>query len=225
MAHIAENFEHIKKTIPAEVKLVAVSKTKSAEEIMELYNCGHRIFGESKAQELVPKYEELPKDIKWHMIGHLQSNKVKYIAPFVSLIHSVDSFKLLKTVNKEAKKNHRTIDCLLQMHIAEEDTKFGLDMQEVCEILESKEYAQMQNIRITGLMCMATFTEDTEQIKREFRQLHGFFGTIKEKYFSQDPDFRERSMGMSDDYTIAIAEGSTMVRVGSLLFGKRDYTK
>ncbi len=224
MKHISENFEEVKSGIPEEVKLVAVSKTKPNDHILEVYNCGHRIFGESKAQELVPKYEELPKDIQWHMIGHLQSNKVKYIAPFVELIHSVDSFKILKTINKEAKKNERVIDCLLQMHIAEEETKFGLSMEEAVEILQSDAFKAMQNIRITGLMCMATFTDEEKQIRKEFRLLHKYFDMLKEKYFEGKDYFVERSMGMSNDYHIAIEEGSTMIRVGSNIFGKRQYT-
>lgn len=223
MGHIANQYQEIIKGIPAHVKLVAVSKTKPEEDILELYQAGHRIFGESKVQELVPKYEHLPKDIQWHMIGHLQSNKVKYIAPFVHLIHSVDSFKLLKTIDKEAQKCQRTIDCLLQMHIAEEETKFGLDLPEAEALLSSPEFGQLQNVRIVGLMCMATFTEDQQQIHREFRQLHHFFTQLRTKFFSQDPAFCEMSMGMSDDYAIGIAEGSTMVRIGSLIFGHRQY--
>ncbi|MFW5892123.1 MAG: YggS family pyridoxal phosphate-dependent enzyme [Bacteroidota bacterium] len=224
MKHISENFKEIKNNIPSHVKLVAVSKTKPNDHIMEVYNCGHKIFGESKAQELVPKHEELPKDIKWHMIGHLQSNKVKYIAPFVDCIHSIDSFKILKTINKEAKKNDRIIDGLLQMHIAEEETKFGLSLKEAEEILQSDAFQEMQNIRITGLMCMATFTKDEKQIRKEFKLLHHYFDFIKEKYFNEKDFFRERSMGMSNDYHIAIEEGSTMIRVGSIIFGKRNYT-
>lgn len=221
MSTVAENYNKIKATIPTETKLVAVSKTKPIEAIREVYECGQREFGESKAQELLPKYEELPKDIKWHMIGHLQSNKVKYIAPYVSLIHSVDSLKLLNAINKEARKNDRIIDCLLQMHIAEEETKFGLSYDEVVEILSSDAYKNMENIRIVGLMCMATFTDDQQQIRREFKQLVRYFNDIKEAFFKNDDAFREKSMGMSDDYPIAIEEGSTMVRVGSMIFGSR----
>jgi PLP dependent protein len=221
MGEIAEKYHALKNQIPAGVKLVAVSKTKSPEQILEVYDCGHRIFGESKAQELVSKYEQLPKDIEWHMIGHLQSNKVKYIAPFVNLIHSVDSLKLLITINKEAHKNNRGIDCLLQMHIAEEETKFGFDINEVHEILSGEEFRKMENVRIIGLMCMATFTEDTRQIQREFKTLIGYFDEVKKRYFSNEESFCEKSMGMSDDYQIAINEGSTMIRVGSLIFGHR----
>jgi pyridoxal phosphate enzyme (YggS family) len=221
MSTIAENYKKTKARIPTKTKLVAVSKTKPVEAIREVYACGQRDFGESKAQELLPKYEELPKDIKWHMIGHLQSNKVKYIAPYISLIHSVDSLKLLNTINKEARKNNRIIDCLLQMHIAEEETKFGLSYNEVAELLTSDAYSKMKNVRITGLMCMATFTDDTQQIRREFKQLTSHFDSIKETFFKNDDTFCEKSMGMSDDYPLAIEEGSTMVRVGSIIFGNR----
>ncbi len=221
MTTIKENYNTIIRQLPGKVKLVAISKTKTDEEIMEVYHCGHRIFGESKAQELVPKYERLPKDIEWHMVGHLQSNKVKYIAPFVTLIHSVDSLKLLKTINKEGKKNHRVIDCLLQMHIAEEETKFGLDYEEISQLLGSEEFKSMQNVRIRGLMCMATFTDDTAQIRREFKQLVEYFKKVKARWFENLDYFNERSMGMSDDFLIAMEEGSTMVRVGSSIFGSR----
>lgn len=221
MGNISENFRKVQDTIPSGVSLVAISKTKSKEDIMEVYDCGQRVFGESKAQELVPKYEELPRDIEWHMVGHLQSNKVKYIAPFVSMIHSVDSMKLLKAINKEGKKNERVIDCLLQMHIAEEDTKFGLDYEELTGILGSEEFAKMNNIRIRGLMCMATYTEDTEQVSREFRQLIKYFDQARSNFFPGDDTFTIKSMGMSDDYEIAIREGSNMVRVGSRIFGSR----
>ncbi len=221
MGMIAENYKDTIASIPSKVRLVAISKTKSNEQIMEVYQCGQREFGESKVQELVPKHEHLPPDIIWHMVGHLQSNKVKFIAPFVSLIHSVDSFKLLKTINREASKNNRSIDCLLQMHIAEEETKFGFDYDEIAEILSSKEYESLANIRIRGLMCMATYTENTEQIKREFRLLQEYFNKAKQTFFKDNDSFSIRSMGMSDDYKIAIEEGSTMVRVGSKLFGNR----
>ena len=222
MRQIAENYHELITELPAHVVLVAVSKTKTSDEIMELYNCGHRIFGESKAQEMVPKYEALPKDIQWHMVGHLQTNKVKYIAPFIKLIHSVDSFKLLKTINKEALKNDRIIDCLLQIYIADEKTKFGLDLSEAMDILESEEFPKMKNIRIRGLMGMATFTEDVQKIRKEFKQLRFDFNTIKKKFFPEDDNFNQRSMGMSDDWAIAIGEGSTMVRIGSSLFGERE---
>jgi len=204
--------------------MVAVSKTHSVEEIMEAYQTGQRCFAENKAQELSAKQPLLPSDIEWHFIGHLQSNKVKYIAPFVSLIHSVDSLKLLQVIDKEASKNGRTISCLLQFHIAEEDTKFGLDIEEAEEILESKAYRELKNISIAGIMGMATFTDDYDQVRREFRHLKAIFDQLKGKYFAHDPAFREISMGMSDDYEIAVSEGSTLVRIGSSIFGARIYT-
>lgn len=221
---IAENLLRITKTLPAGVKLAAVSKTHSAEEIMEAYRAGQRSFAENKAQELSAKQPLLPSDIEWHFIGHLQSNKVKYIAPFVSLIHSVDSLKLLQEIDKQAARNNRNISCLLQFHIAEEDTKFGLSVEEAEEILGSKSYKELQNITIAGIMGMATFTDDHEQVRREFRHLKGIFNQVRDKYFANDPAFREISMGMSDDYEIAISEGSTIVRIGSSIFGARIYT-
>lgn len=221
---IAENLHRITKTLPSGVKLAAVSKTHSVEEIMEAYQTGQRCFAENKAQELSAKQPLLPSDIEWHFIGHLQSNKVKYIAPFVSLIHSVDSLKLLQVIDKEASKNGRTISCLLQFHIAEEDTKFGLDIEEAEEILESKAYRELKNISIAGIMGMATFTDDYDQLRREFRHLKAIFDQLKGKYFAHDPAFREISMGMSDDYEIAVSEGSTLVRIGSSIFGARIYT-
>lgn len=206
---------------PKNVTLVAVSKTKPNEAILEMYNEGQRVFGENKVQELTAKYEALPKDIQWHAIGHLQTNKVKYIAPFVTMIHSIDSLKLLKEVNKRAKQNDRTIDCLLQMHIAEEDSKFGLDKQEVKTLLESNVYQNFENIRIVGVMGMATFTNDVQQVRQEFQNLKSIFDDLKLSYFNNSDSFKEISMGMSGDYELAIEEGSTMVRIGSLLFGKR----
>jgi pyridoxal phosphate enzyme (YggS family) len=220
---ITDNIENFLKEIPQDVKLVAVSKTKPNEDIMKAYSAGHKIFGENRVQDLAKKYEELPKDIEWHMIGHLQTNKVKYVAPFVRLIHSIDSFKLLKTVNKEAAKNDRIIDCLLQFHIAAEETKFGFSIEEVIAILESEEFTDLNNIRITGLMGMATFTEDEEIIREEFKYLAKCFNELKDKYFTGEDSFKEISMGMSGDYQIAIEEGSTMIRVGSLIFGARHY--
>lgn len=218
---IEENLKQVKEQIPENVTLVAVSKTKPVSEIEKLYAVGQRVFGENKVQELVDKYEVLPKDIQWHLIGHLQTNKVKYIAPFVSLIHSIDSFKLLKEVNKEAKKNNRVIDCLLQFHIAQEDTKFGLSMDEVNELLSSNEFVEMQNVSIVGLMGMASFVEDEEQVRNEFRTLEQYFQVIKSHYFKFNDHFNEISMGMSGDFQLAIEEGSTMVRVGSSIFGTR----
>jgi hypothetical protein len=206
---------------PQNVTLVAVSKTKPNETILEMYNEGQRVFGENKVQEVAAKYEALPKDIEWHVIGHLQTNKVKYIAPFIRMIHSIDSLKLLKEVNKQAKRNDRTIDCLLQMHIAEEDTKFGLNSGEVKELLDSEAYEGFENIRIVGVMGMATFTDNTEQVRQEFKTLKYIFENLKLGYFQNNDTFSEVSMGMSGDFEIAIEEGSTMVRVGSLLFGSR----
>jgi pyridoxal phosphate enzyme (YggS family) len=204
-------------------KLVAVSKTKPVEEIMPVYQKGQRIFGENKVQEMVDKHEQMPNDIEWHLIGHLQTNKVKYIAPFVSMIHSIDSLKLLNEVEKQAAKNNRVINILLQMHVANEETKFGLDQTELIELMDyylsnPKNYA---HVNIVGIMGMATNTNDTNQIRNEFKQLKGIFQFIKNSYFINKKDFAEISMGMSSDYTIAIEEGSTIVRIGSLLFGHR----
>ncbi len=208
---------------PTQTKLVAVSKTKPVEAIQRLYDQGQRIFGESKAQELTPKYKELPKDIEWHMIGHLQRNKVKYIAPYISLIHSVDSPRLLKEVNKQARKEGRVIDCLLQFHIANEESKYGFSWDTAVDLLEGESYANMEHIRIVGVMGMATFTENTDQVRREFQQLHRIFKKLKADYFAGEERFKEVSMGMSGDYQIALEEGSTMVRIGTLLFGEREY--
>ncbi len=206
---------------PTRTKLIAVSKTHSPERVMELYNQGHRIFGENRVQELTTKYEALPKDIEWHLIGHLQTNKVKYIAPFVACIHSVDSGKLLAEIDKQAAKHDRVIDCLLQFHIAEEETKFGLDEAEAAELLQSPDFQALKNVRITGVMGMATFTDDQVQVQREFLQLKRIFDNLKTRFFQDQPSFKEISMGMSGDYLLAVEEGSTMVRVGTLLFGER----
>jgi PLP dependent protein len=223
MSSIQKNISLIKNELPAHVTLVVISKTHPQEVIMEAYNTGHRIFGENKVQELVSKFEQLPKDIQWHMVGHLQSNKVKYIAHFVSLIHSIDSYKLLKEVNKQARKNDRIIDCLLQVHIAEEDTKFGLSKQELTDLLKSDELSLLENIRIIGLMGMATFTNNREQVKREFSGLARIFNQVKDEFFNSKPYFSVLSMGMSGDYDIAVSQGSTMVRIGSSIFGERFY--
>lgn len=220
---IAKNIEEIKSDLPKGVKLVAVSKTKPNEAILEAYQTGHRMFGENKAQELIRKQPELPGDIEWHFIGHLQSNKVKYIAPFVSMVHSIDSFKILKTVNKEARKNDRVIPCLLQFHIAEEESKYGLTEADAREILESEAYKNMQNISVAGVMGMATFTDDSEKVRKEFKKLKSIFNELKKNYFADQPEFKEISMGMSDDYPLAVEEGSTIVRVGSKIFGARNY--
>lgn len=219
---IAEALDKVKAEIPEGVTLVAVSKTKPVSLIQEAYDHGQRIFGENRVQELAEKYEQLPQDIEWHLIGHLQTNKVKYIAPFVSMIHAVDSMKLLKEINKQAAKHDRVIECLLQFHIAEEDSKFGMNFDEVQELLESNELIEMRNISIVGLMGMATFTDNTEQVREEFRNLENYFQIIKSHYFKFNDGFQHISMGMSGDYPIAIEEGSTMVRVGSAIFGKRN---
>ncbi|GAB7086191.1 YggS family pyridoxal phosphate-dependent enzyme [Marinifilum fragile] len=221
---IPQKIEEIKNSIPDNVTLVAVSKTKPNEAIMEAYDSGYRVFGENKPQELTRKFEELPKDIVWHMIGHLQTNKVKYIAPFVSLIHAVDSLKLLKEINKQALKNNRVIDCLMQFHIADEDTKFGLDLNDAERIINSEEYQNMQNVRIVGVMGMATYTDDEKQIRSEFGNLKSIYSELKSKFFPDEESFKEISMGMSGDYKLAIEEGSTMIRVGSTIFGARDYS-
>jgi pyridoxal phosphate enzyme (YggS family) len=218
---ISERLNEIRNTLHTKVTLIAVSKTKPASLIQEAYNAGQRHFGENKVQEMVEKAAVLPKDIHWHLIGHLQSNKVKYIAPFVHLIHSVDSLKLLAEINKQGKKNDRVIDCLLQFHIAQEETKFGLDINEAEEILQSTEFKSMQHIRICGVMGMASFTEDDLQIKNEFSALNNIYNQLKNDFFQDDELFCERSMGMSSDYVIAQKEGSTMVRIGSTIFGGR----
>jgi pyridoxal phosphate enzyme (YggS family) len=217
---IATNLNTIKEILSDHVTLVAVSKTKSNEEILEAYKSGQRVFGENKIQEMAHKWATLPNDIQWHMIGHLQRNKVKYMAEFVTLIHGVDSLKLLMEINKQAKKYNRKISCLLQMHIAEEDTKFGLDMSELDAIIKSEEFRQFENIKIVGLMGMATFTNDESQIRKEFKHLKCIFDELKNLL----PDVSTLSMGMSGDYTIAIEEGSNMVRIGSSIFGSRNYS-
>jgi len=216
-----KNLTLIKNTIPEHVRLVAVSKTKPIETILEVYNAGHKVFGENKAQELIQKQPQLPKDIEWHFIGHLQSNKVKYLAPFVHCIESVDSLKLLKEINKQAVKYNRIINCLLQFHIATESSKFGLDYDEASEILQSEDYAESNNVRITGVMGMATFTNDTDLVRREFKSLKNIYQKLKKDFFTDESDFKDISMGMSGDYQIAIEEGSTIVRIGSAIFGER----
>lgn len=217
---IATNLQTIKSTLPDHVTLVAVSKTKPVSDLMEAYDAGQRIFGENKIQEMVDKWELMPKDIEWHMIGHVQSNKVKYMASFVSLIHGVDSLKLLEETNKQALKNNRIIDCLLQIHIAEEETKFGLDEEELTTLLSSDSFLKMKNIRIIGLMGMATFTDNQNQIKKEFTHLKSIFDNHK-NLKSEIFDLKSLSMGMSGDYQLAISCGSTMVRIGSSIFGGR----
>ncbi|HEY2582942.1 MAG TPA: YggS family pyridoxal phosphate-dependent enzyme [Mucilaginibacter sp.] len=219
---IADNIKRLKKeTSTLNVALIAVSKTKPATEVQEAYDAGQRLFGENMVQELVEKQEHLPKDIQWHLIGHLQSNKVKYIAPFISMIQSVDSLKLLQEINKHAEKNNRVIDCLLQVYIADEETKFGLGFDEIIELLRSEELPALKHIRIRGFMGIATNTDNEKQIKEEFYELKTFFDGIKQSYFRKDNTFDTLSMGMSSDYKIAIEQGSTMVRLGSTIFGER----
>lgn len=217
---IKDNLNTIKSNLPEGVTLVAVSKTKPNEDLLEAYEAGQRVFGENKVQEMVQKWEDLPKDIEWHMIGHVQRNKVKYMTEFVSLIHGVDSPRLLKEINKQAKKHDRVIPCLLQIHIAEEDTKFGLDKAELDELINSDAFEAMENIKIVGLMGMATFTDDKNQVRKEFAQLKSMFDELTTKL----EDITILSMGMSGDYQIAIEEGSNMVRIGSSIFGVRNYS-
>lgn len=219
---IADNIKSLKnETSVIHVTLIAVSKTKSNDEIMEAYDAGQRLFGENMVQELVEKYESLPKDIQWHLIGHLQSNKVKHIAPFITMIQSADSLKLLQEIDKHAQKNNRVIDCLLQVYIADEETKYGLGFDDVIELLRSEEFAALKHVRIRGMMGIATNTESEKQIKEEFYELKTFFDGIKQSYFRKENSFDTLSMGMSSDYKIAIEQGSNMVRLGSTVFGQR----
>lgn len=218
---IKENLEFYNKKLPETTELVAVSKTKPNSFITEAYEAGQRIFGENKVQDLAAKQVVLPQDIKWHFIGHLQRNKVKFIAPFVNTIHAVDSFRLLNEINKQAKINERTINCLLQFHIAEEETKFGLDLKEATELLQNPEFSKLQNINIAGVMGMATFSTDMDLVRREFKKLKSYFDTLKSEFFAEQGSFKEISMGMSGDYEIAIEEGSTMIRIGTGIFGAR----
>ena len=222
---IKENLNIVRATVPSNVTLIAVSKTKPVSDLQEAYDAGQRIFGENKALEMRDKHQTLPSDIQWHFIGHLQTNKIKYIVPFVTLIHAIDSLSLLEAVNKEAAKNDRIIDCLLQFHIAQEETKFGLDIEEAKSLLESESFKNLKNINICGVMGMATFTDNAAQVRNEFKNLKNIFETLKENYFKANDSFRDISMGMSDDYPTAIAAGSTMVRIGSTIFGERDYLK
>ena len=220
---IAENLNGLKAELPDHVELIAGSKTHPAEKVMEAYDTGHRHFGENKVQEMVAKSETMPSDIRWHLIGHLQRNKVKYIAPFVHLIHGVDSLKLLKEINKRAKQNERVIDCLIQVFIAKEDTKFGMDEKEVRTLIASTELQELEHIRVVGLMGMATNTDNTDQIKREFKGLKQLFEDVKTSDTPKHVEMNHLSMGMSGDYKLAIECGSTMVRVGSAIFGARNY--
>jgi pyridoxal phosphate enzyme (YggS family) len=219
---IRDNLSELNNELPANVKLVAVSKTKPVEFIMEAYDAGHRIFGENKVQELVAKEPLLPKDIEWHFVGHVQTNKVKFLAPFVSMIHGVDSLKLLREINKRAASVDRVISCLLQFHIAEESTKFGLSIDEAGDLLKEIEVQPLEHIRISGVMGMATYTNDESQVRKEFRNLKDIFQEIKRDYFPEDENFREISMGMSGDFQIAVEEGSTIVRIGTSIFGERN---
>jgi PLP dependent protein len=218
---IAENIRQLKQSVPSSVRIIAVSKTVSKSGILEAYQCGQRLFGENRMQDLIKKRADLPDDIEWHMIGHLQSNKVKYIAPFISVIQSVDNADLLSIINREATKNKRIITCLLQIKIAKEETKYGLTLKEAAEILSSPEYLSLENIRITGLMGIATFTSDISLVRSEFRYLATCFNQIKADFFSRDHSFCELSMGMSGDYRIALEEGATLLRIGTLIFGSR----
>ncbi len=221
MTDVIKNIESIRPLIPDGVRLVAVSKTKPAAMIQDAYSVGQRLFGENKALEMRDKHAQLPDDIEWHFIGHLQTNKIKYIIPYVTLIHSIDSLSLLQAVNKEAAKHDRVVDCLLQFHIATEETKFGLDRAEADELMQH--YAELPNVRIVGVMGMATNTDNKEQVRSEFRNLHSIFVDLKSKYFADRPEFKEVSMGMSHDWQIAVEEGSTLIRLGSTIFGPRDY--
>lgn len=220
---IQNNIQAIRLQIPDQVKLVCVSKFHSNNKIMDAYNAGERIFGESKVQEMCDKHETLPKDIQWHFIGHLQTNKIKYIVPYVELIHGVDSIKLLEEINKQAQKSDRKVKCLLQIHIANEDTKFGFTAEELVDFLKQDILKNFEHVSVCGLMGMATFTDNKIQIRNEFKSLKSLFDTVKMEFFENKPEFKEISMGMSDDFQIAIDEGSTMVRIGGSIFGARNY--
>ena len=220
---IASNINDIRKQLPAQVRLIAVSKFKPAEDILEAYKAGQRLFGENKAQEMTAKHEVLPKDIEWHFIGHLQTNKIKYIIPFVHCIHSIDSAHLLAEVERHAAKAGRVVPCLLQFHIATEETKFGFSMEEAEEMLQSADFKNWNHVEICGVMGMASNTENSSQVRQEFRHLKNIFDHLKNKYFPQQETFREISMGMTGDYPIAVEEGSTLVRIGSAIFGARNY--
>jgi PLP dependent protein len=225
MSDIASNIYSLKQTLPDSVKLVAVSKTRPVSDVLEAYNAGQRCFGENRVQEILTKKDHLPSDIEWHLIGHLQSNKVRSVVPFISMIHSVDSVKLLSVINTEAKKINRVVNVLIQVHIAVEETKFGFSRDEIEDMLDSSEFRSLKNVVICGVMGMATFTSDSDQVRREFRSLYKLFRELKNRYFGCVEQFREISMGMSGDYKIATEEGSTMVRVGSLIFGDRPKKK
>lgn len=220
--NIKKNIEHFRGLLPPNCTLIAVSKTQPVEKIVEAYEAGQRVFGENKAQEMTSKFESLPNDIQWHMIGHLQTNKVKYIAPFVHLIHGVDSLRLLQEINKQGSKINRVIHCLLQLHIAEEETKFGFSEEEVLQLIQSNEFASLKHVHVKGLMGMATFTDNSTQIRKEFTRLKSFFDKIKTLQKPDTIEMQELSMGMSNDYTLAVECGSTMVRIGTAIFGERN---
>lgn len=220
---IKENLNIVRDELVEGCRLVAISKYHPVEALQEAYDAGQRVFGESHVQELVAKEAVLPKDIEWHFIGHLQTNKVKYIAPFISLIHAVDTLKLLREIDKQAAKSDRVVDCLLQMHIAKEETKYGFSPDELTDVLNQAEWKELKNVRIVGLMCMATNTDDDAQVEKEFRYAHSIFEKVKREFFQSEDSFKELSMGMSGDYKIAMNEGSTMIRVGSKIFGERVY--
>jgi PLP dependent protein len=218
---IEENLQTIRSSLPQGVKLVVVSKTRTNEEVMEAYDAGQRVFGENKVQELLRKQKQLPRDIEWHLIGHLQGNKVKSVVPIASVIQSVDSFRILKAIDREAFFSDKVTQCLLQIHIASEETKFGFSFHEVTAVLKSPDYSALKNIAVTGVMGMATFTDNSGQVRQEFRNLRNIFDELKQNFFKEDDHFKEISMGMSDDYQIAIEEGSTIIRIGSKIFGPR----
>lgn len=218
---IAEQIQKLRQTLPPHVSLLAISKYQPVEAVKEAYDAGQRMFGENHIQEMAAKAAVLPKDIQWHFTGHVQTNKIKYMAPFVSLVHAVDSFRLLREIDKHAAKHERRIDCLLQIHIAQEDTKYGLTVDECRQLLANEPWKELEHVRITGLMAMGSNTDDMEQVRHEFRQIKGLFDELKEKYFANEPSFCQLSEGMTDDYPIAIEEGSTIVRIGSMIFGER----
>ncbi len=218
---VAEQITRLQEELPEGVNLLAISKYQPIEAIQEAYDAGQRMFGENHIQEMAAKAAALPKDIQWHFTGHVQTNKIKYMAPFVSLVHAVDSFRLLREIDKHAAKHNRRIDCLLQIHIAQEDTKYGLTVDECRQLLANEPWRELEHVRITGLMAMGSNTDDMEQVRREFRQMKSLFDELKEKYFANAPSFCQLSEGMTDDYPIAIEEGSTIVRIGSMIFGER----
>lgn len=220
---ITTNIQQLRSSLPDEVSLLAISKYQPIEALQEAYDAGQRMFGENHIQEMAAKAAVLPKDIEWHFTGHVQTNKIKYMAPFVSLIHAVDSFRLLREINKHAAKHDRTIDCLLQIHIAQEETKYGLTIDECRQLLAIEPWRELHNVRITGLMAMGSNTDDMEQVRREFRQMKQLFNELKDAYFAEESSFAQLSEGMTDDYPVAIEEGSTIVRIGSMIFGNRGY--